>query len=626
MRRARRLLCLVAVLAFVAAACGGDDTNGPNTTGESTGTTAQGDIQPGGTLNLAATGDVSAALDPAKEYYSLSFGYFRCCLLRTLLSYAGVPTDQGGSDLHPDIAADMPTLSDDGLTWTFTLRPDIHYAPPFQDVVVTAPDFVRALEREADPKASANGYSFYYSDIVGFDDFGAGKADSIEGVKAPDDTTLVITLAHPAGDLGYRMALPAMAPIPPNGDARLGAAEGHTSDWGRFLVATGPYMIQGADQVDFSLPAEQQTPSEGYKPGRSMSLVRNPSWDPATDDLRPAYADAINVQIGGDLADLYNKIDSGEVDMVLDAAPPPDVLQRYATDPTLQPRLHIFPDDSVSYISMNLAQPPFDDLAVRKAVNFAIDKAGLRQLRGGETTGDIASHVMVNSLEDNVLQDYDPYATPNSSGDVDLAKEQMKQSKYDTDGDGICDDPVCDNVVAITVNIDPLPKQAALITQNLEAIGIKIETKEFDITTMYSKCNDPNEHVPICLATAWGKDFPDAVTYGPPLFGSEGLYPSCCNYSLVGASPDQLREWGYDVATVPSVDDQFAKCAPLTDDERVQCYADADKYLMENVVPWVPTRFPNAITISSERIINYSFDQFCGCDALDHFAIAPEAQ
>ena len=385
-------------------------------------------------------------------------------------------------------------------------------------------------------------------------------------------------------------------------------------------------MIEGADQIDFSLPAEQQSPAEGYKPGRQMIMVRNPSWDPSTDDLRPAYPDGINVTIGGDLNDLYNKIDTGDIDMVLDAAPPAEVLQRYATDPTLQSRLHIFPDDAVSYLSMNLAQPPFDDIAVRKAVNLAIDKAGLRQLRGGETTGEIAGHIMVNSLENNVLQDYDPYATPNSSGDPDAAKAQMQQSKYDSDGDGVCDDPACDGVLAVTVNVDPLPKQAALISQNLEAIGISLDTKEFDITTMYSKCNDPNEHVAICLATAWGKDFPDAVTFGPPLFGSEALYPSCCNYALVGASSDQLKEWGYDVTTVPSVDDQMAQCSPLTGDDRINCYADVDKYLMENVVPWVPARFPNAITISSERIVNYSFDQFCGCDALDHFAVAPEAQ
>jgi peptide/nickel transport system substrate-binding protein len=263
---------------------------------------------------------------------------------------------------------------------------------------------------------------------------------------------------------------------------------------------------------------------------------------------------------------------------------------------------------------------------VRKAVNYAIDKNGLRQLRGGPTVGEIAGHIMVNSLEGDLLKDYDPYATANSAGDVNLAKEAMKASVYDTNGDGICDADVCQNVLAVTVNIDPAPKQAALIQQNLEAIGITLDVKEFDITTMYATCNSPADHIPICLATGWGKDFPDAVTFGPPLFGNESIYPSCCNYSLVGATPDQLKKFGYDVTSVPSVDDMMTACSAKTGDERVQCWADVDKYLMESVVPWVPTRFPNQITITSPRIVNYSFDQFCGCEALDHFAIAPESQ
>jgi peptide/nickel transport system substrate-binding protein len=623
MRRALPVLALVAALGLVAAACGGDDGGGGG--GGSTTPPAEG-FQAGGTLNLAATGDVSAALDPAKEYYSLSFGYFRCCLLRTLLSYKGVPTDQGGTELFPDIAAEMPQISDDGLTWTFTLKSGIKYAPPFDTVEVTSGDFVRALERVANPDASAGGYSFYYSVIQGFDDFGAGKADSISGVSAPDDATLVITLNEPAGDFGYRMAMGATAPIPPNGDAPLGAAEGHDRDYGRFLVATGPYMIAGAENMDFSLPADQQEPASGYKPNRSMQMVRNPSWDPATDDLRPAYPDAINVTIGGDVTDLYNRVAAGELDLVLDAAPPVAILRQYSTDPTLQSQLHIYPDDAVSYISMNVAMPPFDDIHVRKALNYAIDKNGLRQLRGGPTVGELAGHIMVNSLTNNLLKDYDPYATPNGAGDVNLATEEMKQSKYDTNGDGVCDDPVCQDVLAVTVNIDPAPKQAALIEQNLEPLGITLDVKEFDITTMYSKCNSPEDLVPICLATGWGKDFPDAVTFGPPLFGSESLYPSCCNYSLVGATSDQLKGWGYSVLEAPNVDEQMNACLPLVGDERIQCWADVDKYLMENVVPWVPTRFPNSVTISSPRIVNYAFDQYCGCDSLDHFAIAPEAQ
>ena len=125
----------------------------------------------------------------------------RCCLLRTLMSYKGVPTADGGTELFPDLAASEPTVSDDQLTWTYTLKSGVHYGDPFTDVEVTAQDFIRALEREANPKANVGGYSFYYSVIKGFDDFAAGDAETISGLSAPDASTLQIELTAPTADL-----------------------------------------------------------------------------------------------------------------------------------------------------------------------------------------------------------------------------------------------------------------------------------------------------------------------------------------------------------------------------------------------------------------------------------------
>jgi peptide/nickel transport system substrate-binding protein len=623
-KRYLRVLALAAVLGLVAAACGGSDNNGATTTGP---TASSGAVQSGGTLQAALIGDVSAAFDPAKEYYSVTWEFYRCCLLRTLLSYNGHTTAEGGADLHPDIAADLPQVSADGLTWTFTLKSGIKYSPPFADVEVTSGDIVRALEREADPNAAVNGYNFYYSIIAGFDDYGAGKADSISGLATPDDKTLVVTTTEPSGYLGYLFAMAATAPIPPNGDSVLGAAEGHTKDYGRFLVATGPYMFAGTDQIDFSLPADQQTPVSGYVPGKSIQLVRNPSWDPSTDDLRPAYPDAIDVSIGGDNNDLYNKVNAGEIDFVIDGAVPPPILRQYSTDPSLQGFLHINPSDAARYLSMNLAEPPFDDIHVRKAVNLAIDKEGMRTLRGGESVGEIAGHIMVDSLENNLLKDYDPYATPNSSGDLDAAKAEMAQSKYDTNQDGVCDAPECSNILSVTDEAAPYPAQSALIKQNLEPLGLTLNVTSFERTTMYAKCNDPSAHVAFCMGPAWGKDFPDGVTFATPLFDSVSIYPSCCNYALVGASTDLLKKYKYATSpAIPSVDDQITAANATTGADRFQAWADLDTKLMEDVVPWVPYLFDNSVDVTSARIVNYSFDQFAGVAALDQFAIDPAAQ
>src|SRR4029077_6778779 len=88
---------------------------------------------------------------------------------------------------------------------------------------------------------------------------------------------------------------------------------------------------------------------------------------------------------------------------------------------------------------MTLANPRFDDMHMRKAMNWALDKQGFLQLRGGPIFGDIAGHIMVNSLENNLLLGYGPYATPDGGGDIQKAMEEIKQSKYDADGDGVCD-------------------------------------------------------------------------------------------------------------------------------------------------------------------------------------------
>ena len=192
MKRTLKLIAVVAVLGIVAAACGGDNGGGGSSgaTGETGATGATGADLSGGTLRMAQLADVVAAFDPQKEYYSVTWEYMRCCLLRTLMSYKGVPTADGGTELFPDIAASDPTVSDDQLTWTYTLKSGVHYGDPFTDVEVTAQDFIRAFEREANPKANVGGYSFYYSVIKGFDDFAAGKADTISGLSAPDASTL----------------------------------------------------------------------------------------------------------------------------------------------------------------------------------------------------------------------------------------------------------------------------------------------------------------------------------------------------------------------------------------------------------------------------------------------------
>jgi peptide/nickel transport system substrate-binding protein len=605
-KRYLRLFALVGVLALTAAACAEEAAQqAPGQQGQQ--------VQRGGTLLAGLESDVDAAFDPQKEYYSVTWGFYHCCLLRTLVTTPPVPSGDGGNELLPDLATELPTVSEDGLTYTFTIREGLNFAPPYQDTPITADTFINAMEREADPKAEA-GYPFYYSVIEGFDEFGEGEADTISGMTAVDDQTLEVTLTRPAGDFPFRMMMPAAAPIPE------GAADGHEKDYGRFLISSGPYMFEGADQAE--QPPTEEFP--GYEPNRSIVLVRNPSWDPDTDDIRSAFLDRMEAQIGLTTDDMALQIDNGDLHINLDGVPPPQQIQQYQADPERSDQVFSFVGDGVYYVSMNIAEPPFDDVHVRRALNFALDKAGLLQIRGGPLFGEPAGHSITNPLTNDLLADYDPFATENSAGDLEAAQEEMRQSAYDTDGDGVCDDPVCENIVSATDEADPYPDQSALIQQNLEGLGLTLDVTTFERTTMYDKCNDPGAHVALCLGPGWFKDYSDATTFGEPLFGSAAVGPeSCCNYSLVGAPADILEEAGYDVTEVPSVDEDFQACDAMElGDERYQCWADFDQKITEEIVPWVPINFISDVFIPGDAVVNFNYDQFSGQPALSEMGLA----
>src|SRR5215212_8986231 len=125
------------LLATLPAACGGGDEQARKT-----------DKAPrGGTLRVGVIEPPSSTIDPAKiEFDPPITELQRCCLLRTLVNYRGATTEEGGSVLRPDLAVALPTVSEDGLAYTFRLKPGIRYAPPYEDVTIKAQDIVRALE------------------------------------------------------------------------------------------------------------------------------------------------------------------------------------------------------------------------------------------------------------------------------------------------------------------------------------------------------------------------------------------------------------------------------------------------------------------------------------------------
>jgi peptide/nickel transport system substrate-binding protein len=615
-----RLAIIALALSVLAAACiSRDEADLENET--QLASARRQEIPVGGTLVVGSRTEGDSRLDPQLEYQSEGWELLRCCLLRTLLSYSNLPVQEGGTDAIPDLAAAPPSVSRDGREWMFRLRPGLHYAPPLEDVEITARDFLRALEREA----KFGTYSDYYSIIEGFDRFAAGEADSISGLEARDDHTLVVHVTEPVGHVAHVFTLPATAPIPPNPytpGAELGVAQGHGKRYGRYLVASGPYMVRGAEDIDFSLPPNERDPSSGYSPGRRLILVRNPSWKGEADPLRPAYVDRIDLKLG-DSRFQTAAVDEGTIDLLLDHPHPTRQVQSFETDQNLANRVLHLPASGVWYLPLNVAQPPFDDVHVRKAVNFVVNKR--RVIEGSATQAFGHGHLGLDLIEANLLLDYDPFRTPGGTGDLARAKAEMSLSRYDSDGDGICDHRACRDVEAWTLReplLDTSPHLAQWMKHDFRPLGIDLRVRSANNVDFYfTRLSRPRAHVPIGLPSGYLWDFPNGAGYFSPLLGGEHLGERCCNYSVVGASPEQLRRWGYATKKVPDVDAKLKECTRLIGDPQTRCWAELDILVMERVVPWIPLYTTQSNRIVSDRVVNHGVDSLTTYPALDHFAV-----
>src|SRR4051812_44407708 len=225
----------------------------------------------GGTLRLVSA-DIDS-LDPQRSYLPGVWNLMRL-YTRTLVTYSSAAghTDQ----LVPDLATDLGTPSDDGLTWTFTLREGVRFenGRPItsrdvkygiersfaSDVIVGGPTYV--VDLLDDP---ANPYAGPYQDET------AGKL-GLAGIETPDDLTVVFHLRTPQPDFPFVMALPSSSPVPIKDDTG--------ADYGADPVSSGPYSISSVDRAT------------------GILLERNPQWDPATDDVRTALPDQVIVRTG----------------------------------------------------------------------------------------------------------------------------------------------------------------------------------------------------------------------------------------------------------------------------------------------------------------------------------------
>jgi peptide/nickel transport system substrate-binding protein len=609
---------LVALVAL-AAGCGSSKKSSSGSTTTTSGSSSSNSSYPGtfdngsaakgGTYTVGWEGafGFSDNFDPTGEYIGNAWGLYSNLMLRALVGYKHQP-GAAGNDLVGDLATDVPTPTDNGLTYTYHLRSGIKYAPPVNRAV-TSKDVAFAMDRLANPNDGGE-YPFYYTVIKGWDAVASGKAKTISGISTPDDNTIVFHLTSATGDFNRRMSMPATAPIPPEVGACFEGTKSGSGAYGRDVISSGPYMIQGAAGKFTSCAALK--PFSGYAGanGSKIILVRNPNYDQSTDPYRKNYPDTFKFLINSNADDIFAKVQAGQYDDEV-SSPTPKTIRQYATTASLKSRMIPNVGDRTNYITMNLTQPPFDDVHVRKALNYIIDKAALQKAWGGPIPGSIATHVVPPVLYNGGLSEYDPYATPNEAGSVAKASAEIKQSKYDPGKTGKCSASACKNVLLISDTRAVDKAMDPIIQADAAKIGITFTVRS--VNGAYPVINKPSNNIPISERSSWGKDYADPYTFFAELFDGGSIIKSGnTNYSLVGLTSAKATEIGAkgSITNVPTVDPDIAACTKSLGQARTTCWENLDKKLMTSVVPWVPYLWPNNVFIVGPKVTHWNYDQF----------------
>lgn len=561
---------LLVALAFAFVGCGSKSTSG-KTTQSGIGVDGAGGKK-GGTITVLSASDVDY-IDPGLAYYQFSFEVIYP-VNRPLYGY-----EAGSNKVVPDLAESDPVVSSDGKTFTVQLRKGVRFAPPVNREVTSA-DVKYAIERGF-AQSVPNGYTgTYFAGLVGVPKSAPATPKPISGIETPDKNTIVFKLTKPSGVFAGALTLPLTAPVPEEYARKFDNKK--LSDYGFYQIASGPYMIQN--------DASGKANGVGYVPGRKIVLVRNPNWDSKT-DYRPAYADKIVFSEGfQDPTVMTKKILGGTGDVNGDSPPPATEMKTILSDPTLSKQLFFTPTSGGRYIPLNTQKPPFDNLHVRRAVAYVLDRNAMRKTRGGPIDGDIATHFIDPSFTGKGFEDaggftYDPFPSPNHSGDVAKAKAEMKLAGY---ANGMYDNKT--QVVMVADNTPPGSDTAKVVAASLAKIGMNVKTIAVTHPTMYTVyCNVPAKEPQICPNVGWLADFqePQALLDGP--FNGKNIIP--------------VNNSNWPLLNDPKINKAMDAAELIMDAKaRYAAWAKIDQMITETAaaVPWIWEKFPS---IFSSRVI-----------------------
>lgn len=430
-----------------------------------------GDATPrrGGTLRYASLGDIRS-LDPARSSDAVASAVIR------LVFAALVEFDEQGR-LAPELAERWEVL-DGGRHVRFFLRQDVRFHDGSR---FTADDMKRSLERALAPD-TPNPSASYFRNIVGYDSYVAGKVPHLDGIVVDGSHELSIHLTAPDAAFLPLMTLPSARPVCPSAGARF------KSDW--HPCGTGPFQLRQG----------------GWSRGQFVRVVRSESY--FVKGL--PYLDAIELHFLVNAPTQRFKFEAGELDFARDLAHA-DTL-RFARDKRWQPSITRGPDVDIYGESMNTEVPPFDNVEVRRAVAFAIDRKALVALR--------PLHLSVHT---SAIPRSTPGFDPTFEGqtfDLPKALEHMKRAGYPFDpktGQG----GYPHTLPYLVYPQGLFEKSGQLVQQQLARIGLRIELR---LVSWASYLSLTQRRRTVAIAPmGWSQDYPDPSGLLDPLFGSASI-------------------------------------------------------------------------------------------------------
>ena len=483
-------------------------------------------------------------------------------------------------------------MSSDNKTVTFHLRSGVKFSPPVNREV-TSKDVKYAIERSIMPGV-ANGYTAtYLGALVGLKQAQAAVkkdptvAPNISGITTPDDHTIVFKLTQPQSAVVIQiLSLPVSAPVPEEYAKKMDAQT--PSSYGQNVVFTGPYMVQN-DCVNTSGKVVNPNCTgklTGYTPGKEIVLVRNPNWDPNT-DFRPAYADSITIQEGfTDPTQASQKILSGSDQLSGDFVPSKTIIQQVASGQKYsQDQMSFSPSGGNRFVALNTSEPPFNNVNVRRAVVAGTDRTALRNTRGGELVGAVATHYIPPGIPG--FDEAGGYGTPkdpstgkpldflaNPNGDMQLAESYMKKAGFSS---GKCEGSNCD-ITMVGDNTPPGSDTATVMKDQLEKLGFNVNLQEVEHSSMYTRfCSVVKSEPNVCPNVGWIKDFNDG----------EGILKVPFSGSTITASPANNSNWPQ--LNDPTINKAIDNCVNVNGDARAPCWGKVDAQIsaLAPAIPWV---------------------------------------